>query len=235
MSPTSSRAVPHPFSDLTAGALLVLVAIALFAMRLSLPSILDDRGFYLHGDWVLDAVQNGHWIVQRNHVGDVVSKPPLYIWLAALAIVPVGRISLLTMLLPGAVATVAVAALIWRFGGELFGRRAGLLGGIGWQLDRKAGAVAGAAVHGQRSADGFHPVFQADQAGAACWICAADPVVSDRDPQYAVGRVDKDVHRGSAGMLGRVRQGLRYDVVGCHLDPLGQPRRRLHVEPDRHG
>ena len=132
MSPTSSRSVPHPFPNLTAGALLVLVAIALFAMRLSLPSILDDRGFYLHGDWVLDAVQNGHWIVQRNHVGDVVSKPPLYIWLAALATWPVGRISLITMMLPGALATVAIAAMIWRFGGEVFGKRAGLLGAFAY-------------------------------------------------------------------------------------------------------
>lgn len=132
MSPTSSRAVPHPFPDLTAGALLVLVAIALFATRLSLPSILDDRGFYLHGDWVLDAIQNGHWIVQRNHVGDVVSKPPLYIWLVALATWPVGRISLITMMLPGALATVAIAAMIWRFGGEVFGKRAGLLGAFAY-------------------------------------------------------------------------------------------------------
>jgi Dolichyl-phosphate-mannose-protein mannosyltransferase len=122
----------RPFPDLIAGALLALVAISLFAIRLSLPSVLDDRGFYLHGDWVLDAVQNGHWIVQRNHVGDVVSKPPLYIWLAALATLPVGRISMLTMLLPGAVATVAIAAMIWRFGGESFGKRAGLLGALAY-------------------------------------------------------------------------------------------------------
>jgi 4-amino-4-deoxy-L-arabinose transferase-like glycosyltransferase len=132
MSPTSPHTVSRPFPDLIAGVLLALVAIALFALRLSLPSILDDRGFYLHGDWVLDAVQNGHWIVQRNHVGDVVSKPPLYIWLAGLATLSVGRISLLTMMLPGAVATVAIAAMIWRFGGELFGKRAGLLGAFAY-------------------------------------------------------------------------------------------------------
>ena len=51
--------VSHPFPDLIAVALLALVAISLFAIRLSLPSVLDDRGFSLHGDWVLDAVQNG--------------------------------------------------------------------------------------------------------------------------------------------------------------------------------
>jgi 4-amino-4-deoxy-L-arabinose transferase-like glycosyltransferase len=123
----------RPFPDLIAGALLTLVALSLFAIRLSLPSILDDRGFYLHGAWVLDAVQNGHWVVQRNHVGDIVSKPPLYIWLAALSTLPFGRISLLTMVLPSALATVAVAVMIWRFGGELFGR-AGLLGALAYLL-----------------------------------------------------------------------------------------------------
>jgi 4-amino-4-deoxy-L-arabinose transferase-like glycosyltransferase len=132
MSPAASGTVSRPFPDLIAGALLALVAIALFTVRLSLPSILDDRGFYLHGDWVLDAIQNGHWVVQRNHVGDVVSKPPLFIWLAALATLPVGGISLLTMLLPGAVATVATTAMIWRFGDKSFGKRAGLLGALAY-------------------------------------------------------------------------------------------------------
>ena len=132
MSPASPGTVSRPLPDLIAGALLALVAIALFAVRLSLPSILDDRGFYLHGDWVLDALQNGHWVVQRNHVGDVVSKPPLFIWLAALATLPVGGISLLTMMLPGAVATVATAAMIWRFGDKSFGKRAGLLGALAY-------------------------------------------------------------------------------------------------------
>jgi hypothetical protein len=36
------------------------------------------------------------------------------------------------MLLPGAVATVAIAAMIWRFGGEAFGKRAGLLGAFAY-------------------------------------------------------------------------------------------------------
>lgn len=123
-----------PVPGLIAGALLALVAISLFAIRMALPSVLDDRGFHLHGAWVLDAVQNGHWIAQRNHVGDVISKPPLYVWLAALATLAVGRISVLTMMLPGAIATVATAAMICRFGGELFGSRAGLLAALAYML-----------------------------------------------------------------------------------------------------
>ena len=127
---TESRSFPN----LIAGALLALVAVSLFAIRLALPSVLDDRGLYLHGAWVLDAVQNGHWIVQQNHVGDVALKPPLYIWLAALATLAFGRISPFTMLLPGAIATLAIAATIWRFGSTSFGERAGLLGALAYLL-----------------------------------------------------------------------------------------------------
>jgi 4-amino-4-deoxy-L-arabinose transferase-like glycosyltransferase len=124
----------HRLSDLTACSLLALVAISIFAIRLSLPSVLDDRGFYLHGAWVLDAVQNGNWICPRNHLGDLTSKPPLYIWLAGLATLAFARISLFTMLLPGAIATVGAAAAIWVFGRESFGNRAGLLGALAYLL-----------------------------------------------------------------------------------------------------
>jgi 4-amino-4-deoxy-L-arabinose transferase-like glycosyltransferase len=127
---TDTRRLP----DLIAGALVALVAIALFAVRLSLPSVLDDRGFSLHGAWVLDAVQNGHWIGQRNHVGDVTSKPPLYVWLASIATLAAGRISPFTMMLPGAIATLLVAAAIWRFGSGSFGPRAGLSGALAYLL-----------------------------------------------------------------------------------------------------
>jgi 4-amino-4-deoxy-L-arabinose transferase-like glycosyltransferase len=124
----------HRLSDLTACSLLALVAISIFAIRLSLPSVLDDRGFYLHGAWVLDALQNGNWISPRNHAGDLTSKPPLYIWLAALATLPFARISLFSMLLPGAIATLGVAAAISIFGRESFGKRAGLLGALAYLL-----------------------------------------------------------------------------------------------------
>jgi 4-amino-4-deoxy-L-arabinose transferase-like glycosyltransferase len=120
--------------DLIACSLLALVAISIFSIRLSLPSVLDDRGFYLHGAWVLDAVQNGNWICPQNHAGDLTSKPPLYIWLAALATLPFARISLFTMMLPGAIATLGVAAAIWVFGREAFGKSAGLLGALAYLL-----------------------------------------------------------------------------------------------------
>src|SRR5262245_30459395 len=80
-------------------AVLALVAIAMFGLRLSLPSVLGDRGLFLHGAWVLDVVQNGHWVCPSNYLGEITSKPPLYVWLAALATLPAGRVSLFTMLL----------------------------------------------------------------------------------------------------------------------------------------
>jgi hypothetical protein len=120
--------------DRRAWALLAIVAIALLAIALALPAVLDDRGFSLHGAWVLDVIQNGNWISPRNQSGDVVTKPPLYVWLAALSTLPFGRISLLTMLLPNAVATLATAAIVQVLGGAAFGARAGLLGALAYLL-----------------------------------------------------------------------------------------------------
>src|SRR5574342_560646 len=124
----------RPGEDQLAWLLLALVAIALSAVALALPATLNDRGFHLHGAWVLDAIQNGNWISPRNHLGSVVSKPPLYIWLAGLSALPFGRISLFAMLVPSAIATLATAATIRGFGGTAFGARAGLLGALTYLL-----------------------------------------------------------------------------------------------------
>ena len=114
--------------------MLALVAISIFGLRLSLPSVLGDRGLFLHGAWVLDVVQNGNWVCPRNYLGEITSKPPLYVWSAALATLPFGRVSVFTMLLPSAIATLAVAETIWAFGRESFGPRAGLLGALAYLL-----------------------------------------------------------------------------------------------------
>lgn len=124
----------RPLSSPVIYAYIALVATALVAIRLSSPAVLHDRGFYLHGAWVLDAVQNGHWICPRNHTGEVTSKPPLYLWLAGLATLASDRISLCTMVLPSAMATLALAWLIWGFGRAVFGTPAGLLGALAYLL-----------------------------------------------------------------------------------------------------
>ena len=117
---------------MTACFLVAAVAIALFAIRLSLPSVFADRGYDVYGAWVMDAVQNGHWISQQDDAGNVASKPPLYIWLAALATLLSGRISMFTMLLPSALATLTTAVVIWAFGRGTFGRRPALLGALAY-------------------------------------------------------------------------------------------------------
>jgi len=110
------------------------VASAVFAMRLALPSHLGDRGLSIYAAWVLDAVQNGRWICQINELGVVASKPPLYIWLAGLATLAAGRISFVTLFVPGALATLGTALAIYLFGRTLVEPRAALLGGLMYLL-----------------------------------------------------------------------------------------------------
>ena len=57
------------------------LAVALFAVRLLAPSDLVDYGQELPIAYTLDALQNGHWLVQWDTFGSIISKPPLFNWL----------------------------------------------------------------------------------------------------------------------------------------------------------
>jgi len=76
--------------------------------------------------YVMDAIHNGNWLCQRDLSGDITSKPPFYTWLAALFTLSQGRISILTMYLPGALSAMGVALLVWSIGRRHFGDRAAL-------------------------------------------------------------------------------------------------------------
>ena len=98
---------------------------ALFALRLTLPSHLADRGLALYATWVLDVIQNGRWICPLDEKGFVASKPPLYVWLASLASLAAGRVTVVTLFLPGALATLGTAAILFGIGRSEFGPSAG--------------------------------------------------------------------------------------------------------------
>ncbi len=113
------------------GGLLVLaVAITLWLVRVSLPSISADRGLMLFGPLVLDILQNGHWIVQQGPLGEVASKPPVYMWAGAAATWSAGHVGVLTMTLPSAIATVLTASVVASVGRSWFGPVAGLLAAL---------------------------------------------------------------------------------------------------------
>jgi 4-amino-4-deoxy-L-arabinose transferase-like glycosyltransferase len=114
--------------------LITALAAVLFAIRITAPPDLMDKDQERPAAYVLDAVCNGHWICQRDWLGAVTSKPPLYTWLAALASLPTGQVSRATLLLPSALATIGTGLLILGAGWRMFGKRAGLLAAVAYLL-----------------------------------------------------------------------------------------------------
>src|SRR5262245_7394638 len=110
-----------------------LVWACLFAINVTgYPNLLDNERRV--GAYVLDVVQNGHWIVQHDANGDIASKPPMLTWLAALATLPFGRLNRFSIYLPSALATLGVAWIILGVGRARFGWIAGLLGALAYLL-----------------------------------------------------------------------------------------------------
>jgi len=115
-------------------ALVILIAAALFIIRLVGPSNLMDNDQERPASYVLDAVLNGHWACQVDWMGDVTSKPPLYTWLAGLATLPFDRISLFSLYLPAAASVAGMACLILFAGRKYFGPPSGLFGALAFLL-----------------------------------------------------------------------------------------------------
>jgi len=110
--------------------LLGLLWTVLFVLRLLGPPNLLDQDQQRPASYVLDTVQNGNWICQRDYLNDITSKPPLWTWLSALITLACGRINLFAIYLPGAAAMAGTMALIFVAGKKHFGFRAGLFAAI---------------------------------------------------------------------------------------------------------
>ena len=114
--------------------LLAVLGICLFLLRLLAPPDLLDQDQERPAAYVLDVVKNGHWICQRDLFGDITSKPPVWTWVSALATLAVGRIGVLSLYLPGALAGLGCAWLVLGIGRKYFGVRAAFIGAIGSML-----------------------------------------------------------------------------------------------------
>lgn len=111
-----------------------LVWVALWAIALTgYPNLVQNNERRV-GAYVLDAVQNGHWICQYDSTGRICSKPPLLTWIASLSTLAFGRINRFSIYLPSAVATLGVAWTILAVGSKRFGWLAGLLGALAYLL-----------------------------------------------------------------------------------------------------
>jgi 4-amino-4-deoxy-L-arabinose transferase-like glycosyltransferase len=110
--------------------LLAAVAVCIFAIRMGAPPNLLDQDQERPAAYVLDVLKNGNWLCQRDWTGDITSKPPLYTWLCTLAALPFGRINLLALYLPGALAGFGIAWMLFELGRATFGGRAALFGAL---------------------------------------------------------------------------------------------------------
>ena len=111
------------------GVLLAALVLALFALRLTGPSNLEADAQDRNVGYVMDVVWEGHWLVQQDIRGRIMSKPPLHTW-AASVFAEIGGINRLTLALPSALAVLAMALLAFHVGRQRYGMLAGGLAGL---------------------------------------------------------------------------------------------------------
>lgn len=111
------------------GVLLAALVLAFFALRLTGPSNLEADAQDRNAGYVMDVVWEGHWLVQQDIRGRIMSKPPLHTWIAS-AFAEIGGINRLTLALPSALAVLAMALLVFQIGRQRFGILAGGLAGL---------------------------------------------------------------------------------------------------------
>jgi len=124
----------RPWAVRAAYLFLGVVAIAMFAIRLAGPPDLMGKDQERPAAYVMDVLQNGNWLCQRDQYDDITSKPPMYTWLAAVAAYPLGRLDLVTLYLPAAASTLALAWLIFAVGRAQFGLLSGFFGALMYLL-----------------------------------------------------------------------------------------------------
>ncbi|RMF85675.1 MAG: hypothetical protein D6736_16760, partial [Nitrospinota bacterium] len=125
-----SSLLPAEPSPLLLWGILTLVAMLLLFLKLSSPNDLMDKDQERPAAYVMDVVQNGHWVVQTDIHGDITSKPPLYTWLAALASLPFGHANLFTLSLPSALSLLVSAWLVFIVGSRSFNISSGFFSAL---------------------------------------------------------------------------------------------------------
>lgn len=116
-----------------------VAAAALFGLRLLAPLDLFAYAQDMPVMYVLDAVVNGHWFCQRDALGAVTSKPPMYTWLAGLASLAAGRVTWFSLCLPSGLATLGTAWVIMAAGRRWLTLRAGIWAALVYLLSPAIG------------------------------------------------------------------------------------------------
>lgn len=130
-SPQSPDSPARPAAERIPALLVPLFLVTfLFVIRILGPSNLTDNDQERPAAYILDAVRNGHWVIQKDWLGDIASKPPFYTWWAGATALVLGRVDLLALYLPCALAMAGSALLIAWMAGRSLGPRGALLVGF---------------------------------------------------------------------------------------------------------
>ncbi len=122
-----------PVSHRVLIAWLVVLWAAMFGIAVSgYPNLLDNERRV--GAYVLEVIQNHHWIIQRDATGTIASKPPMLTWIASLSTLCFGEVNRFSIYLPSALATLGVTLLIFSAGRKHFGWRAGFIAALAYLL-----------------------------------------------------------------------------------------------------
>ena len=101
------------------------------------------------------------------------------------------------------------------------------------QLRDQRRSSAGRAVERHCPAERLDSVPQPCKTRAASWVCPADAVVSDTDPEAAVAQFGGHVDARGLGVLRGVRQRLRDEVIGGNLDRSSHTSFESYIEHHR--
>ncbi len=121
--------MPAGKGTLAWSALLAVLVLAFYAIRLTGPSDFEADAQDRNVGYVMDVVWEGHWLVQQDIRGRIMSKPPLHTWVASV-FAEIGGINRLTLTLPSMLAVLAMALLVLRVGRERYGPLAGGLAAL---------------------------------------------------------------------------------------------------------
>ena len=127
----------QPEKNATAFRIVTLVALIglLMFFRACSPSDLFDNDQPKTSSYMVDIVTNGHWVIQNEPDGRLMTKPPMVPWVSSMVIVATGTFDDWTFKSASVLAFIVTTVLVWRFGNQMGGGPAsgvGFLAAVCW-------------------------------------------------------------------------------------------------------
>lgn len=122
----------NPLAGRTLMVNLVLLAFFLLAVRIFGFSDLYDNAQPNPIAHAVDVAFNGQWLMQREPSGELATKPPMYPWLAALAVKATGSTSELVLKSPSILGFMVICAIVYDLARRALGVTGGLIAVVAW-------------------------------------------------------------------------------------------------------